>query len=84
MPEWVIELFVSRTEADRLDGYEWRLRLAAAELSRERGMRVRYLRRIHLPRDETCLLLLHADSQVAVEEAVRRAEVPFERVIEAG
>jgi hypothetical protein len=44
---------------------------------------VRHLRSILVPEDETCFLLFDAPSSAAVRDALRRAAVPFERVVEA-
>jgi hypothetical protein len=82
MSEYVVELYLSREEADALGPTSERIRLAADELSRE-GTAVRYLRWIFVPQDETCLLLYEADSAEAVGEAARRAGVAFERITEA-
>lgn len=82
MTEFLVELYVSRAGAGDLDRCAERIHLAATELSRE-GTPVRYLRRIFIPQDETCLLLYEADSPDVVREATRRADVPFERVVEA-
>jgi hypothetical protein len=82
MAEFVVELYASRHDAAALDRGAKRIRLAAEELSRD-GTPVRYLRRIFVPEDETCLLLYEAESATVVGEATRRAGVAFERITEA-
>lgn len=82
MAEFVVELYASRHDAAALDRGAERIRLAAHDLTGE-GTPVRYLRRIFVPEDETCLLLYEADSADVVREAARRAGVSFERVAEA-
>jgi len=59
-----------------------RARAAAQALSRG-GTSVRYVSSIFVPEDETCFLLFEAESAAAVEAAVRRAQLAFERVSEA-
>jgi hypothetical protein len=79
MPEFLIELYVSRTDAGSLERDTERARLAAEELHRQGGS-VRYLRSIFVPEDETCFLLYEAASAEAVREAVLRARLPVDRV----
>jgi len=62
----------------------------AVEDARERARRtaalgsgVRYLRTTFLPGDETLLHLFEAPSAEALDEAGRRAALPFERIVEA-
>ncbi|MGB2874106.1 MAG: nickel-binding protein [Gaiellaceae bacterium] len=57
-------------------------RLAAEQLASE-GTPVRYMRLLFVPEDETCFYIYEADSSDAVAEAAQRAELRFERVIEA-
>jgi hypothetical protein len=82
MSEYVIELYVSRADADAVERRAERARLAANELSRE-GTSVRYVRSIFLPEDETCFLLYEATRVEDVEEAARRASLRFERAVAA-
>jgi Protein of unknown function (DUF4242) len=77
--EFVVELYVPREDAGAAERSAERLHLAAEQLTRE-GTAVRYLQRIFVPEDETCLLLCEAESAAAVTEAAQRAGVPFERV----
>lgn len=79
MSEFVVELYVSREGADGAERSAERMRQAADELSRD-GRSVRYLQRIFLPEDETCLLLCEAESAADVRDAARRAGLEFERV----
>lgn len=82
MAEFVVECYVSRTDAGAVERGAERARLAAEELTRE-GTPVRYLRSIFVPEDETCFFMCEAGSADAVREAARRAALPFERVAEA-
>ena len=82
MAEFVVECYVSRTNAGAVERGTERARNAAEELTRE-GTPVRYVRSIFLPEDETCFFICEAASADTVREAARRAALPFERVAEA-
>jgi hypothetical protein len=82
MAEFLVEVYVSRTEAGLVARSAERTRLAAHELTAE-GTPVRFVRTLYVPADETCFLLIEAASADVVREAVRRAGLPFERVSEA-
>ena len=82
MAEFLLELYVSRTDGVAVERGAERSRIAAEELTRE-GTPVHYLRSIFVPEDETCFYLYEATSADAVREAARRAGLPFERVTEA-
>lgn len=47
------------------------------------GTRIEYLGSTYVPNGDRCLCLFDADSVAAVEEANRRADLPFERIVEA-
>lgn len=81
MAEFLVELYVSRTDEAAVERDAERARLAAEELTRE-GTPVRYLRSIFVPEDETCFLLFEAGSAEAVREAAQRAALQFERIAE--
>jgi uncharacterized protein DUF4242 len=81
MPEFVVELYVARTDATAIRAAARRARLAAQELT-VLGTPVRYLRSIFIPEDETCFLLYEAASHDAVRVAVARAHLPSERIAE--
>ena len=82
MPEFLVELYVSRTDAGAVRRRTERARLAAEDLTRE-GTPTRYLHAIYVPEDETCFLLYEAPSADAVRAAVRGASLTFEHVAEA-
>ena len=79
MTEFLVELYVSRTDARAVERGTERLRLAAAAQTRQ-GTPVRCLRSIFVPEDETCFLLFEACSADAVRDAARTADLPFERL----
>jgi hypothetical protein len=76
--EFIVEVYVPRTGAIGTAN----VRQAAEEQTRH-GAAVRYLRAILVPEDETCYLLLDADSVDDVRDVVTRAAVPFERICTA-
>ncbi|MGH3031077.1 MAG: nickel-binding protein [Gaiellaceae bacterium] len=82
MAEFLVELYVSRTDGGGAERGAENARLAAEELAGE-GTAVRYIRSIFVPEDETCFVLYEADSAEAVREAARRAALPFERLATA-
>jgi hypothetical protein len=76
---FLVELYVSRGDAGTVIRGAERARLAAEELTRE-GTPVGYLRSIFVPADETCFFLYEAAAAEDVEEAARRASLPFDHV----
>jgi hypothetical protein len=82
MPEFLVELYVSRTDTSAVEERSERARRGAEELSRE-GTPVRYLRSIFVPEDETCFLLYEAGTAEDVEEAARRASLRFGHAVSA-
>lgn len=80
--EFLLELYVPRTDGVAVERSAERSRIAAEELTRE-GTPVRYLRSIFVPEDETCFFLYEAQSIDVVHEAARRAALTFERAAEA-
>jgi len=82
MNEFLVELYVSRTNCTASAVSAERLGRAAEELTAE-GRPVRLLRSIFVPEDETCFLLVEAATAETVRETARRAALPLERVVEA-
>ena len=81
MNEYLVELYVPCTEPEGAG----RLAASANRTAREltaAGTRVRLVRSIFVPGDETCLFLFEAASIDDVHKAARRAALPFDRVIE--
>jgi len=93
MTQYLMELYVSRTNCAAVAIAAKRLSRAAAELTAE-GTPVRLARSIFVPEDETCFLLveesvlpeflerLHAATDEHVREAAGRAAVAYERIVE--
>ena len=82
MNEFLVELYVSKTDCAAVAVGADRLSRAAAELTVE-GRPVRLVRSIFVPEDETCFLLVEAATAETVLETARRAALPLERVVEA-
>lgn len=82
MPEYLAELYLSRSDRRALLNGAESARRAAEEVTRE-GLEVRYVHSIFVPDEETCFFLYEAVSADAVREAARRAALPLERVSEA-
>ena len=82
MAEYLVELYVARDDSAALERGAAHARQAAEELTRE-GTPVRFLRSIFVPEDETCLYLYEASSAAAVRDALGRAALLFDRVVEA-
>jgi hypothetical protein len=80
--EFVLELYISRSDPDAVESEAERIRFAAEELSRE-GTPVRFLRSIFVPDDETCFHLFQAASAEAVLEAAHRASLTYDRIARA-
>jgi hypothetical protein len=77
MPSYLVESYHAATPAALEDARE------RAQRTAELGDGVRYLRTTFLPGDETILHLFEAPSASALDEAGRRAALPFERIVEA-
>jgi hypothetical protein len=81
--EFVLELYASRHDPDAVEQHAARAREAAAQLTREGGDPVRFVRAIFLPEDETCFYLYDAASVDLVLAAAQRAQLRVIRVVDA-
>lgn len=77
MPSFVVESYARDSPAVLADAR------GRARRTAELGGGIRYLRSTFLPADETVLHLFEAPSLDALDRAGRRAELPFERIVEA-
>jgi hypothetical protein len=82
VPEFLVELYVARSNGWAIARCTARAHAAAEALSRS-GTRVRYVSSIFVPEDETCFLLYEAESAEAVRTAATQARLPFDRVAQA-
>ena len=72
MADFLVEVYTPKLDGAALAKLVVRLETAAEAMSAD-GFRVRYLRSIHVPEDETCFHLFAAESAEIVREAGRRA-----------
>jgi hypothetical protein len=79
MPEYLLELYVPRDDAELAVEGGRSVREAAQQLSLK-GTRVRYRRSMFVPDDEICFVVLDADSIDAVRDAARLAGVTYDRL----
>lgn len=82
MAQYLVETYTPRRQRKELAAVAGRARRAAAGMRRD-GIDVHYLRPIFVPEDEMCFHLFEAPSPEAVGEASRRAELVYERIVEA-
>jgi Nickel responsive protein SCO4226-like len=81
MPEFLLELYVARSDADGVERAVADASLAAEALTRE-GTPVRCLSSIFVPEDETCFHVLDGPSSEAVAETAKRAGISTPRITE--
>ncbi len=82
MPKYMVERHLPGITSDRLSAAATRAKSVTAQMSDE-GTPVRYLRSTFVPGEEKCYCLFDGPSADAVEQANKRAEIPYERVVEA-
>ena len=82
MPLYLAELYQSSAESGDLAEAAARARAAASAMAKA-GTRIRYVRSVFVPSDETWFLLYDADLASDVVEAASRAGIHLERVVEA-
>jgi hypothetical protein len=81
MPEYLLELYAP-AGAETAAGTGATSVRQAAETVSSRGKAVQYLRSIYVSADETCFVLLEADTAETALEVARLADVPSNRVSE--
>lgn len=82
MPKYMVERHLPGITPDQLSAAATRAKSVTAEMSDE-GTPVRYLRSTFVPGEEKCYCLFDGPDADAVEQANKRAEIPYERVVEA-
>ena len=80
MTEFLVELYVSKTNCAAVAVEAERLSRAAAELTAE-GRPVRLVQSIFVPEDETCFLLVEAATTENVRVTAQRAALRIERLV---
>jgi NAD(P)H-flavin reductase len=81
MPEYLLELYVPAGAASAAGTGAASVREAAAAVA-SKGTAVHYLRSIYVAADETCFVLLEAETAQIAQEVARLADVPSNRVSE--
>jgi hypothetical protein len=79
--EFLVEFYVARTDDAAVARCSQGAREAAEAFARE-GTRIRYVRSLFVPEDETCFCIYEADSADAVLAAARRAGLPADHITE--
>ena len=82
MGEFMLELYVSRSDRDAVLQRAKRARTCAKQVRRE-GAAVRLSLVIFVPEDETCLLVYEAASVESVRRCAGLAGLPVEHIVEA-
>lgn len=82
MAKYMVERSLPGLSGDQLAAAAAKAKTTAAEMSRQ-GVPVRYLRSTFVPGENKCYCLFEGPSAQAVKEANERAELPFERIVEA-
>jgi hypothetical protein len=82
MPKYIVERHLPGITPDQLAAAAGRAKKTTTEMTGE-GVPVRYLRSTFVPAEEKCYCLFEGSSPSEVEEANKRAEIPYERVVEA-
>jgi Protein of unknown function (DUF4242) len=81
MPEYLLEMYVPAGGAGAAGTGADSVR-EAAETVASQGTAVQYLRSIYVAADETCFVLLQADTKEAAQDVARLADVPYNRISE--
>jgi hypothetical protein len=81
MTEFLVELYAPRADCTVVAAGTARLSGAAAQLTAE-GTPVQVVRSIFVAEDETCFVLVEAETAEEVRAAATRAALPFERIVE--
>lgn len=82
MPKYMVERHLPGITSDQLSAAAARAKSTTAQMSDE-GTPIRYLRSTFVPGEEKCYCLFDGPSADAVEQANKRADIPYERVVEA-
>jgi hypothetical protein len=82
MPRYMVERHLPGFTGDQLPGAAGSAKRTTEAMSGE-GTPIRYLRSTFVPSEEKCFCLFEGPSVEVVEEAQRRAELPYQRVYEA-
>ena len=82
MAKYLVERYLPKFTNDQLVAAATRAKTTTAEMSKE-GTPIRYLRSFFIPGEDKCFCLFEGPSADVVRQANDRAELPYERVVEA-
>ena len=82
MSKFLVERYLPGFTPDQLSAAAGAAKKTTAEMS-QHGTPVRYLRSTFVPGEEKCFCLFEGPSAEVVREANERAQLPFERIVEA-
>jgi hypothetical protein len=82
MAKFMVERYLPGFTPEQLTAAAGAAKRTTAEMSKE-GTPVRYLRSTFVPGEERCFCLFEGPSADVVREANKRANLPFERVVDA-
>jgi hypothetical protein len=82
MPKYVVERYLPGITSEQLAAAAGSAKSTTAAMTDE-GTPVRYLRSTFMPGEEKCFCLFDGPSAEVVREANVRAQIPFERILEA-
>jgi hypothetical protein len=82
MPKYVVERYLPGITSEQLAAAAGSAKSTTAAMTDE-GTPVRYLRSTFMPGEEKCFCLFEGPSAEVVREANVRAQIPFERILEA-
>ncbi len=82
MTKYVVERYLPGITPDQLTAAAGSAKSTTAAMTQE-GTPVRYLRSTFIPGEEKCFCLFEGPSADAVRTANDRAQLPYERIVEA-
>ena len=82
MTKYVVERYLPGITPDQLSAAAGSAKSTTAQMAEE-GTPVRYLRSTFIPGEEKCFCLFEGPSAEAVRAANERAQLPYERIVEA-
>lgn len=82
MAKYVVERYLPGITPDQLSAAAGSAKHTTAQMAQE-GTPVRYLRSTFIPGEEKCYCLFEGPSADAVKTANERAQIPYERIVEA-
>jgi hypothetical protein len=82
MSKYMVERHLPGFTGDQLHAAAAAAKRTTVEMTQE-GTPVRYLRSTFVPGEDKCFCLFEGPSAEAVKQANERAQLPFERIVEA-